>query len=674
MEPFFFTRGRKFTEMVVVTFEAGPLGLVLGCREDDSAAIVVSVKAGGAAAVGGVREGDVITSIAGQHMADYDAVIDAMGSSPRPVVVDFEREKPPPPPPPKKSPPLEASSKTGWLDATEKAEKKGSIGARWEALREQHQQRQEERLQRVRQATTDDVAKRTADLDMDNVAKKVQFFSTLFARALETAMTESRVMSEKDRDKASRERERRRKMMADQVRADRQAHRASRPSIENVAAHPDELRIALQAPTRGSKLVYALVDVDRLDRESKDAREDAPYTWHAYDGPLTMDEPGSYAVLSKVVPVDKRAAIDFEAAAQELEAGGQAPRGYADLAAVLIDAVRLGVTSKAQAYGVLDECRRGDCDVKREIQKWNEKVAKADVDEAALKARKQRKAARAANQRTAAMSFDVDYASSSDKRKSIPVVATSGRGLLRVRESPEQTAQRVVQTSFDDFVDACAADETTPDFDEPPPDESEIASAVYELSASPPIMWHEDHDAELSFVPFEDPTRRCRKCGRTDKLYAEGDFVICRACALEGAGVLVDPGARRMWFSQMIEFYPSREIPLPKSHPLLAQILKVLANHPGIAVRFEGHVNSACGLDCDGSKPCKSTMCNKVPGGAMGLSKARAESVKQFILACGIEADRVHAVGFAGTRRLTDILDEKNGKVNRRVEVHTLLC
>ncbi len=163
------------------------------------------------------------------------------------------------------------------------------------------------------------------------------------------------------------------------------------------------------------------------------------------------------------------------------------------------------------------------------------------------------------------------------------------------------------------------------------------------------MLQHEDHAGELRFVRPADAAARalaCSKCGRSDdKLYARGDFAICRRCALEGAGVMVDPGARRMWFSQMIQFVGSRAIPLPKSQPLLAQILKVLQAHPGIAVRFEGHVNSKCGLDCDGSGGCPngSSMCVKCPGGAMGLSTARADAVKQFILACGIEPDRVCA-------------------------------
>jgi len=231
---------------------------------------------------------------------------------------------------------------------------------------------------------------------------------------------------------------------------------------------------------------------------------------------------------------------------------------------------------------------------------------------------------------------------------------------------------------FEAFVDACAADDVEPA--EESLKESQISSAVYELSKSPPILWHEEHDAELSFVDDSSSEastprkKKCKTCGKAGKLYANGDFAICRACALGGAGVLVDPGARRMWFSQMIEFYPGREIPLPKSHPLLAQILRVLQTNPGIAVRFEGHVNSACGLDCDGSRPCASRMCKNVKGGAMGLSTARAESIKSFIIKCGIESDRVYAQGFAGTRRLSDDLSETGGSCNRRVEVHTLLC
>ncbi|KAJ1453781.1 hypothetical protein M885DRAFT_523171 [Pelagophyceae sp. CCMP2097] len=212
--------------------------------------------------------------------------------------------------------------------------------------------------------------------------------------------------------------------------------------------------------------------------------------------------------------------------------------------------------------------------------------------------------------------------------------------------------------------------------------ESAVVTAVYELSVSPPWMQYEGCDVELAFVPTVSALGRhlvCGTCGQgataERKLYAAGEYVVCRACALSGAGVLVDAGARRMWFSQMITFVGNRAIPLPASQALLTQILRVLQAHAGLSVRFEGHVNSNCGLDCAGAGACGAAgaMCQKCPGGAVGLSTARAHAVRAFVLACGIESDRLYAQGFAGTRRLTDTIDEATGHVNRRVEVHTLL-
>ena len=57
---------------------------------------------------------------------------------------------------------------------------------------------------------------------------------------------------------------------------------------------------------------------------------------------------------------------------------------------------------------------------------------------------------------------------------------------------------------------------------------------------------------------------------------------------------------------------------------------------------------------------------------ADGLSKARAEAIKSFVAKCGVDTDRVYAVGFAGTRRLSDDITEEKGAVNRRVEVHMM--
>ena len=48
------------------------------------------------------------------------------------------------------------------------------------------------------------------------------------------------------------------------------------------------------------------------------------------------------------------------------------------------------------------------------------------------------------------------------------------------------------------------------------------------------------------------------------------------------------------------------------------------------------------------------------------------EAIKSFVAKCGVDVDRVYAVGFAGTRRLSDDITEEKGAVNRRVEVHMM--
>lgn len=670
------------------SFPEGSLGLILGCREGDAAAIVVAVKDKGPAQARGVHEGDVVTKIAGKRCGDYDHVLELMRKTPRPVAIDFEREvlqsaspaaaraaPPPAPAPPVPAPPLNntkvespppalaeddededvPAKKPAVHGQRSEPEKRGKIAARWEELRQEHLAHQEERLEHVREATRGDLKMRTEGLDLDHVKQKVVFFDTLFAFALKTAVAESKAMSERDRDKARSERERRRRDLKDRAEKDEAESRAPRPNIENVAGHPDELRLAVSPAPPGMKLVYTLVDVSHLEpseatkpvdqlrllrripaaedetddeerrltssperkflprmsaKNSLEELAQRTHTWHAYEGPIHLDEPGTYAVLSKVVPVAPESTMQFEAAAGLLEDDDEAPKGYADLTSVFVDAVRTGVIDKGAAYETLGEAMRlWETDdrqkatslVAAELKKWSAAVRRAeDADDpkkvaekrAKKKLRKQSRAAAVADLRTAQLDFAPSTPTpKGDGKKNYSKVASAGDSLYSSERSRQALATNLAaMLDFEAFVDACAADDVQPDYSM---NESEISSAVYELSKSPPIMWHEDYDGELTFVENTKDCRVCTKCGKAaDKLYVDKDFAMCRACALEGAGILVDPGARRMWFSQMIEFYPGREIPLPKSHPLLAQILRVLQTNPGIAVRFEGHVNS----------------------------------------------------------------------------------
>ena len=108
---------------------------------------------------------------------------------------------------------------------------------------------------------------------------------------------------------------------------------------------------------------------------------------------------------------------------------------------------------------------------------------------------------------------------------------------------------------------------------------------------------------------------------------------------------------------------------------MLDQLAAVMLRHPTICVRFEGHTNSKCGLDCDGSTVCSNTRCARDfgnNGGALAFSTRRADAVKNWCLNAGVEDDRVVSIGMAGSRRVVDDTEGHNRNLNRRVEVHTL--
>ena len=87
-----------------------------------------------------------------------------------------------------------------------------------------------------------------------------------------------------------------------------------------------------------------------------------------------------------------------------------------------------------------------------------------------------------------------------------------------------------------------------------------------------------------------------------------------------------------------------------KSFKLLDNIVKVLATHPAINVRVEGHT------DTDGDDAHN-----------LDLSQRRAESVVAYLAKQGIDRARLTAQGFGETQPIADNATKKGKAANRRV-------
>jgi len=89
-----------------------------------------------------------------------------------------------------------------------------------------------------------------------------------------------------------------------------------------------------------------------------------------------------------------------------------------------------------------------------------------------------------------------------------------------------------------------------------------------------------------------------------------------------------------------------------ESKPVLDEVLAVLEGEPGWKVTIEGHTDST-GSDSH----------NQV------LSQQRADSVKAYLVAGGIEADRLRTKGFGESKPVADNATELGRAQNRRVEL-----
>ena len=109
----------------------------------------------------------------------------------------------------------------------------------------------------------------------------------------------------------------------------------------------------------------------------------------------------------------------------------------------------------------------------------------------------------------------------------------------------------------------------------------------------------------------------------------------------------------RIEIKQQVHFATNRWKILHDSYDLLEQVALVLKDSPKIKVRVEGHTDSVGSLSHN-----------------MSLSQHRAESVVEFLIEHGVDADRLRPKGFGPTRPLASNATAMGRAQNRRVEFH----
>lgn len=115
---------------------------------------------------------------------------------------------------------------------------------------------------------------------------------------------------------------------------------------------------------------------------------------------------------------------------------------------------------------------------------------------------------------------------------------------------------------------------------------------------------------------------------------------------------LVSLRAREIIIRRQVNFATDSAEILPDSTPLLTEIADVMLRHPEIRrVEIQGHTDST-GDDQHN----------------MDLSQRRADSVRQWLVAAGVEPDRLVSQGYGETRPLVPNITAGNRARNRRVQ------
>jgi OOP family OmpA-OmpF porin len=110
----------------------------------------------------------------------------------------------------------------------------------------------------------------------------------------------------------------------------------------------------------------------------------------------------------------------------------------------------------------------------------------------------------------------------------------------------------------------------------------------------------------------------------------------------------------RIEIGEKIQFALAKSEILPVSFAILDELAKVIKEHPNVQkLSIEGHASD------EGDDKYN-----------LVLSKARAEAVRQYLVAKGVAADRLSSAGFGESKPLVANDSEAGREKNRRVEFH----
>jgi len=116
------------------------------------------------------------------------------------------------------------------------------------------------------------------------------------------------------------------------------------------------------------------------------------------------------------------------------------------------------------------------------------------------------------------------------------------------------------------------------------------------------------------------------------------------------------PPPAKFEITERVQFPFDSAVPLPQSNPVLAHVVQSLLAHTDYTVKVEGHASS------EGPRTYNQK-----------LSERRAESVRKYLVAHGVAANRITTVGFGEDRPVADNATEAGRRQNRRVEFEVTL-